>query len=99
MDMNQDREIISFKDTLAAPDERVGAYLEDYFSDDFEFIDQKTIYVDIEKGYKDVEVIIQRIKDKKFFKIEGSISPYVEPEFEIEVKQVFPKTITTIIYE
>lgn len=66
---------------------------------DFDPIESKSIYHDLEKGYEDIEVIVQRKSDKKFFKGYYSDSPYIGiHNFSEELKQVFPTEMTITVY-
>ena len=54
---------------------------------------------DLEKGYQDLRVIFRRDIDNKFFEI-NYLDSYDSSEFlESEATEVFPKQVTTTIYE
>lgn len=61
-------------------------------------------YADLEKGYEDIIVILQRFSDKKFFKFEYSESPYNKlyesgNDQPLVGEEVFPVQKTIIVYE
>lgn len=65
--------------------------------------DRTTTYSNIEKGYESIEVVLRRTIDDKCFRFEYIDSPYrnliENNNFPIKGKEVFPKTIRTVIYE
>jgi hypothetical protein len=66
--------------------------------DDFEVMEENIISHDREKGSSEKQLIIKRLSDDKYFKIE--YTQWLDDcEFEDFAYEVFPKTITTIIYE
>lgn len=66
--------------------------------DNFELIDSEIGYVDLEKGYEEIRVIVRRISDNKFFKGFYIYSPYFT-EYDTTLIEVYPKTTTITIYE
>jgi hypothetical protein len=68
------------------------------WGDFFEIIKETIISHDSEKGSSKKEVIIKRFSDNKYFRIRYT---YTRNNYEFEdfAYEVFPKTITTIIYE
>lgn len=62
------------------------------------YINKFDVYFDTEKGYTDSEIIIQRLEDSKYFKILYSCSSNWD-ELAPYAGEVFPKEITTTIYE
>jgi hypothetical protein len=70
-------------------------------SEEYDEEDREVEYYDLEKGYEDMKLVAKRLSDDKFFLFdytcgdgEGIIS-----KFPIEGKEVFPRTISTTIYE
>lgn len=74
-------------------------FCSDNMPKEFEYIQEEQTYFDGEKGYCDYEIIIKRISDGKFFK--GQYTDYGQHEGEVKKVwvEVFPKQVTTIIYE
>lgn len=62
---------------------------------------RETNYVDLNKGYEDIKIILKRIIDGRFFKFEYSDggSEGIFTDFPIEGEEVFPKEKTITIYE
>jgi hypothetical protein len=69
----------------------------------FEFIDESVEYTDLEKSYERKSVILKRESDNKYFKFNyiDSIYRYLfeDKTFPLKLNEVFPKKITTTIYE
>lgn len=72
----------------------------------WEEVNRETVYADLEKGYEEIEIILKRLTDDKYFKFTYTDSPYHDVgsyrlgvNFPLDGKEVFPKTIETIIYE
>ena len=77
-----------------------GEYLENNpFWDDFEYHSTETEYTDLEKGYEDYNVYLRRISDNKYFEGRSSYSPYNGYELGNKLTEVFPREITTLIFE
>ena len=65
----------------------------------FKRIETKQIYFDSEKSFADFEIIFQRKSDDKFFKGKYSRWSSDGNDVVITLTEVFPKQITTTIYE
>jgi hypothetical protein len=68
---------------------------------DFEYIKQKVSYTDIPKGYQNIDVIIKRTADNKYFKFTYCDSEYMcfdETNENIFAEEVFPKIVTKTTY-
>jgi hypothetical protein len=66
----------------------------------FEYIEVTQTYYDSEKHYVDKEIILKRVSDGKFFKGEFSDWGSGGKEwFDYTFKEVFPKQVTTTVYE
>ena len=62
-------------------------------------ISSEITYTDLEKGYQELRVIFKRNLDNTFFVI-NYLDSYDSSEFlESEATEVFPKQVTTTIYE
>lgn len=69
-------------------------------SDDFRVIKRETVYSDLEKGYENIEIVIHRVKDNRFFK--GRYTGTMDDVYsDDKFKEVYPrtKTITITTYE
>ena len=69
---------------------------------DFEYVKEKVSYTDIPKGYQDIDVIVKRVSDDKYFKFTYCNSDYVsfdETNNDIFAEEVFPKKVTKTIYK
>lgn len=69
---------------------------------DYKIIENKIVSSDLEDGGADHEVVIERIVDNKFFYFEYSdwdMDYNFERDFPENLKEVFPKEKTVIIYE
>jgi len=64
----------------------------------YEFVDSRIIDVDLEKCYKTMEIVVQRVSDKKYFKFEYDYSYHWQSD-EVIAEEVFPKEVTITIYE
>jgi len=64
----------------------------------YEFVDSQIIDVELDKGYKTMEIVVQRVSDKKYFKFEYDYSYHWQPD-EVIAEEVFPKEVTITIYE
>lgn len=73
---------------------------------DYNWIEEKVIYSDLEKGCEDKEIILQRKSDNKYFNFKVTTSP----NFSLEEPglcnsdpligyEVFPKTKSITVYE
>lgn len=67
----------------------------------FEVMQETTLYTDLENGATDVEAIIRRISDGKFFRFEyySSVGYSNELEQEAEEVEMKTRTITETYYE
>ena len=65
----------------------------------FTLVKYTQIYFDSEKGYTGNEIVIQRKSDGKYFKGEYGDWGHGIYEYYNDWKEVFPKQITTTIYE
>ncbi len=68
----------------------------------FKCVNYETVYTDLGKAYEEIEMVVQKKSDEKFFKFEFKESEHhglSDNNFPLEGKEVFPKTITKIIYE
>lgn len=66
----------------------------------FEYIQEEQVCFDTEKGYINLELIFKRKSDDKYFKVKYSNWGQGETDmFEKIAKEIFPKQITTTIYE
>lgn len=69
----------------------------------FSYIDSITGYVDMEKSYSDIDVIIRRNSDSKLFKFDYCESNYrslfEDVIFPIKARETFSRTVKTIVYE
>jgi hypothetical protein len=65
----------------------------------FKRITETIVSTDSEKGSSDRIIILQRIEDKKFFKLE--VTTWMTSSHEINpiLKEVFPRDIVTTVYE
>lgn len=73
---------------------------------EWEYIDERTIYSDLEKGYEEKEVVLQRKSDSNFFKFKYADAPQCDLDapglsnsWPLVGEQVFPKTKTITVYE
>lgn len=70
---------------------------------EFKIIEEKQVYFDTEKGFVDIEMVVQRKSDGKFFIFgftdygQGDSSLKEEPIVELE--EVFPKKVEITVYE
>lgn len=77
-------------------------YKEEGYTSDFDYLDEEITYTDFEKGLKEINVIIKRKKDGKLFKFSCTTNGYELSRWEKFPKiatEVFPKQVTTTIYE
>jgi len=87
-------------------DEDYEGYIEDE-EFEYDFVSDEIDNYDLDKSYEDHEVIIKRNLDNKYFKFDYSSSSYHDlfsdgmgwEGFPKKVYEVFPKTITKVIYE
>jgi len=66
---------------------------------EYKFVDEDTTDFDTEKGFITKRVIIQRISDKKYFEAELLEATCGYSQYETEIIEVFPRQVTTTIYE
>lgn len=64
----------------------------------YKTVDRKVTYTDMEKSYYREDIVFQRLEDDKYFKINVIKSPWVDLKSQTAI-EVFPKKITTIVYE
>ena len=71
-----------------------------HFSDDFRYVKETCVYYHLEKSYGEIETIVQRKNDGKYFKI-CWVNGYYNNEYPDKIEEVFPRTeiIEKIIYE
>lgn len=69
------------------------------FWDNFEVESEEVFYRDFSKAYEEVDTVVQRLSDKKYFKGRWSRCEYRSNEYPAELIEVFPKDITITIYE
>lgn len=62
-------------------------------------VERELINYNLEKSYEVFEVTVQRKSDSKFFKSSYTESYYRENNYGTTLIEVFPKTITKVIYE
>lgn len=68
--------------------------------DGFKFVQDEQVYFDSEKGYVDMEIVIKRLSDNKFFKGKYYNWGLSNIAWESSIfKEVFPKEKTITIYE
>lgn len=74
--------------------------------EDWQYVCDNDIDHDMTKGIIDRESVRKRISDNRFFKFEYAVSDHVDLDHQglgnpdpIVGKQVFPKQITTTVYE
>lgn len=70
----------------------------------FSFIKESTDYTDIDKGYREIRVIVQDNITKRFYSFCYTDSHYQNfkdsnEHFPIRAYEVFPKQVTTTVYE
>lgn len=69
----------------------------------FEYIEDNVVYTDMGKAYNTVEVILKRKSDDKYFRFTYTDSEYCTLDetlhFPVKCKEVFPETITKVIYK
>lgn len=69
----------------------------------FSYIEDNIVYTDMEKAYNTVEVILQRKLDNKYFRFTYTDSDYCSLDetlhFPVKCDEVFPETITKVIYK
>ena len=70
-----------------------------HFSDNFIYIEEKEISVDLNKHYWKVETIIQRVSDEKYFKILWERWYHDDNTYPKVITEVFQKQIMINIYE
>lgn len=74
-------------------------YFPESLPEKFKIVEEEQTEFDAEKGFCSYEVIIEDVETNKFYRgkytVLGHNGTEVEPEFE----EVFPKTVTTTIYE
>jgi hypothetical protein len=88
------------KEELEKDYANVSVLYEDVENPPFDFVEEKSIGYDAEKNVVEYELILKRHSDSKYFKVEYSQYSYLGSSIKIEYgMQVFPKQITTIIYE
>lgn len=70
---------------------------------EFEIIKEEQVYFDSEKGFVDIEMVVKRKFDGKFFTFGftdfGQGMSSLEEEIIVELKEVFPKKIEITVYE
>ena len=74
--------------------------------EEFDFIENEVTYYDISKEYEDYRLIVKRKSDNKYFELNYADSPqfYITSDAlsnnnPIIAEEVFPETITKIIYK
>jgi len=70
-----------------------------HFSNDFEYITEIVTYYDLDKSYEELETIVKRLSDGKYFKISWFKSNYVNNNYDDKLIEVIPREITKTIYE
>lgn len=76
-----------------------GNKIKDHISDDFKIIQEEIVDFDLEKGYKDIEVIVRRKSDNKYFKGSYTSSPYIGRDYDPDLFEVFPEAKTITVYK
>lgn len=78
----------------------------EYDSEIWEHIEEDIVYTDLSKGYEDIELVIKRKSDGKFFKFTYSTNneleldaPGLANDFPIEGEEVFPEQQTITVYK
>lgn len=74
-------------------------YGDDSENDEFEYIDEKPVSNDGEKGFTYFEVIIKRLSDGAYFQFEKVTGSAGARHTDFEGRQVFPKEVKIVIYE
>lgn len=69
-----------------------------HFSDDFEVVDKKVVYHNLRRPYENIDTIIKRKSDGKYFKANWSKSDYYE-NYPTEIEEVFPVEKTITVYK
>lgn len=100
----EDREIIELSEHIVKSFLDQDYELYDENEDlDFEYIEANIVYTDMGKAYSTVEVILKRKLDDKFFRFTYTDSEYCTLDetllFPVKCREVFPKTITKVIYK
>lgn len=72
---------------------------DDTDSKDWKYIDEFVRSFDSEKGYQDIDVILMRVSDGKYFSFNKIHAGAGYRETDFRGREVFPKTITTTVYE
>jgi len=67
--------------------------------DDFVHIDEIETYCSLEDSYYEMDVIVKRISDGKFFRGHYTYWQDLENEYELTLEEVFPKEKTITVYE
>jgi hypothetical protein len=67
--------------------------------DDFKIIEENDNYYDLNDGYAEMIVIVQRISDSKYFKGRYTTYTYDGNEYDTTLEEVFPIEKTIIVYE
>jgi len=69
----------------------------------FEYMEDNIVYTDMGKAYNEVEVILKRKLDNKYFRFTYTDSEYCSLDetlhFPVKCREVIPETITKIIYK
>lgn len=87
------REVIEFTE------EQVEHLNEDSAPEGFEWIEETQTDFDGEKGSAYFDVILKRLLDNKFFKSTKYMGTGGYSKTDTQFEEVFPKTVTTTIYE
>ena len=74
--------------------------------EEFDFIENQVTYYDISKEYEDYRLILKRKSDNKYFELNYADSPQfsiisgaLSNDNPVVGKEVFPETITKVIYK
>jgi hypothetical protein len=75
-----------------------GEFIKHHFSNDFEVVDKNVIYYDLEKSYEDIDIIIKRKSDGKYFKANW-LKSFNYDDYPTQIEEVFPIEVTTTVYK
>lgn len=90
---------MSVREKVIITDENVLRQLACEGNEDWKWIEETQTDFDSEKGCADFEVIVQRISDKKFFKLKMTKWSAGEREYNYTLEEVFPVEKTITIYK
>ena len=65
---------------------------------DFQIMSEEVDY-DLEKAYEDVNTVVMRISDGKYFRGKWIRSNYCDNDYPTKLEEVFPKEKTITVYE